>query len=72
MADRVAQTVANRSLEKVPEPHFDPDSYGYRPSRSAKDAVRVTRQRRWKYHWVLEFDVYGFLRNAYPLHRQWI
>ena len=45
------------------DPHFDPDSYGYRPSRSAKDAVRVTRQRCWKYDWVLEFDVKGAFDN---------
>jgi RNA-directed DNA polymerase len=63
VADRVAQTVAKEFLEQVLEPHFDPDSYGYRPSRSAKDAVRVTRQRCWKYDWVLEFDVKGAFDN---------
>ena len=63
VADRVAQTVAKESLEKMLEPHFDPDSYGYRPLRSAKDAVRVTRQRCWKYDWVLEFDVKGAFDN---------
>lgn len=63
VADRVAQTVVKELLEQVLEPHFDPDSYGYRPSRSAKDAVRVTRQRCWKYDWVLEFDVKGAFDN---------
>ena len=63
VGDRVAQTVAKEYLEKVLEPHFDSDSYGYRPSRSAKDAVRVTRQRCWKYDWVLEFDVKGAFDN---------
>lgn len=63
VADRVAQTVAKESLEEVLEPHFDPDSYGYRPLCSAKDAVRVTRQRCWKYDWVLEFDVKGAFDN---------
>lgn len=63
VADRVAQTVAKEYLEKLLEPHCDPDSYGYRPSRSAKDAVRVTRQRCWKYDWVLEFDVKGAFDN---------
>ncbi len=59
VGDRVAQTVAKQYLEKLLEPHFDPDSYGYRPSRSAKDAIRVTRQRCLKRAWVLEFDLTG-------------
>ena len=63
VGDRVAQTVVKEYLEKLLEPHFDPDSYGYRPARSAKDAVRVTRQRCWKYDWLLEFDVKGAFDN---------
>ena len=63
VADRVAQTAVKRHLEPLLEPHFDADSYGYRPSRSAKDAVRVTRKRCWKYDWVLEFDVKGAFDN---------
>ena len=63
VGDRVAQTVAKEYLEPLLEPHFDPDSYGYRPARSAKDAVRVTRQRCWKYDWLLEFDVKGAFDN---------
>jgi group II intron reverse transcriptase/maturase len=63
VADRVAQTAVKRYLEPFLEPHFDEDSYGYRPSRSAKDAVRVTRERCWKYDWVLEFDVKGAFDN---------
>jgi group II intron reverse transcriptase/maturase len=63
VADRVAQTVVKQYLDKLLEPVFDPDSYGYRPLRSAKDAVRVTRQRCWKYNWVLEFDVKGAFDN---------
>jgi RNA-directed DNA polymerase len=57
--DRVAQTVVARYLESILDPLFDDDSYGYRPGRSAKDAVRVTRARCWKFDWVLEFDVKG-------------
>lgn len=63
VSDRVAQTVVKAYLEKLLEPHFDPDSYGYRPGRSAKDAIRVTRQRCWRYDWVLEFDVKGAFDN---------
>jgi RNA-directed DNA polymerase len=63
VGDRVAQTVVKDYLEQLLEPHFDPDSYGYRPLRSATDAVRVTRQRCWKYNWLLEFDVKGAFDN---------
>lgn len=63
VGDRVAQTVAKEFLEKLLEPHFDPNSYGYRPGRSAKDAVQVTRKRCWKYDWLFEFDVKGAFDN---------
>jgi len=59
VADRVAQTVVKCHLEPTLDPLFDDDSYGYRPRRSAKDAVRVTRERCWKFDWVLEFDIKG-------------
>jgi hypothetical protein len=45
------------------EAKFLPDSYGYRPGRSALDAVGVTRERCWKYSWVLEFDIKGLFDN---------
>jgi RNA-directed DNA polymerase len=47
------------ALEPQLEPHFDQDSYGYRPGKSAKEAVAVTRQRCWQYDWVVEFDIKG-------------
>jgi RNA-directed DNA polymerase len=59
VADRVAQMVAKMYLEPVLEPNFHPDSYGYRPGKSAIQAVEVTRRRCWKYDWVLEFDIKG-------------
>ncbi len=63
VGDRGAQTVAKRALEPQLEPHFDPDSYGYRPGKSAKDAVAVTRQRCWQSDWVVEFDSTGAFDN---------
>jgi RNA-directed DNA polymerase len=60
IADRVAQTAAARFLEPLVEPRFHPDSYGYRPSKSAHDAVGVCRQRCWKYDWVIDLDVQKF------------
>lgn len=59
VADRVAQTVVKRRLEPSLERHFDPDSYGYRPGKSAHDAIQVTRARCWTYAWVVEFDIKG-------------
>ena len=63
VGDRVAQTVAKMALEPHLEPHFDQDSYGYRPGKSAKGAVAVTRQRCWQYDWVVEFDIQGAFDN---------
>lgn len=57
VADRVAQMVVKMHFEPQVEPHFDCDSYGYRPNKSALDAVTVTRERCWKYNWILEFDI---------------
>lgn len=63
VADRVAQMVAEIYFEPQVEPHFHPDSYGYRPGKSAADALAVTRQRCWRYNWVLEFDIKGLFDN---------
>src|SRR5437879_7317197 len=60
VADRVAQTVASMYLERRVEPIFHPDSYGYRPRRSALDAVAVCRERCWKYDWAVDLDVRKF------------
>ena len=57
VADRIAQEVARRFLEPCLEPVFHTDSYGYRPGKSAIDAVRTARQRCWRYDWVLDIDV---------------
>jgi RNA-directed DNA polymerase len=63
VADRVAQTVVKRLIEPDIEAVFLADSYGYRPGRSALDAVGVTRERCWHYDWVLEFDIKGLFDN---------
>jgi RNA-directed DNA polymerase len=60
VADRVAQTVVRLYLEPGVEPMFHPDSYGYRPGRSAHDALRVCRQRCWKNDWAIDLDVRSF------------
>lgn len=63
VADRVAQTVVKLVLEPVLEPVFDRDSFGYRPGRSALDAVALVRRRGWEYDWVVEFDIKGLFDN---------
>ena len=60
VADRIAQEVARRYLEPILEPLFHVDSYGYRPGKSAIDAVRTARQRCWRYDWVLDLDVRSY------------
>ena len=59
VADRIAQMVVKQAFEPCVEPYFHQDSYGYRPGKSALQAVGVTRQRCWQYDYVLEFDVKG-------------
>ena len=63
VADRVAQMVVKQAIEPILDPIFLADSYGYRPNKSALDAVGVTRKRCWKYDWVLEFDIKGLFDN---------
>jgi RNA-directed DNA polymerase len=60
VADRVAQTVVANYISKRAEPRFCPDSYGYRPAKSALDAVAACRQRCWKHDWVIDLDVQKF------------
>jgi RNA-directed DNA polymerase len=60
VADRVAQTVVYLYLEPVVEPVFHADSYGYRPGRSAHDAIGRCRRRCWRYDWVLDLDLKSF------------
>src|SRR6202162_3824086 len=60
VADRIAQTVVKRYLEPTLEPKFHKDSYGYRPGKSAHDALAVARQRCWSRDWVLDLDITSF------------
>ncbi len=63
VADRIAQMVVKSGLEPELEDHFHPDSYGYRPGKSAVEAVGVARKRCWQYDWVLDMDIKGFFDN---------
>lgn len=60
VSDRIAQGVVKAYLEPELERHFHPDSYGYRPGKSALEAVGVARQRCWRHNWVLDLDIQAF------------
>ena len=64
VADRIAQTVVAMFLERLVEPIFHPDSYGYRPRRSALDAVARCRERCWRNDWVIDLDVRAFFDSV--------
>ena len=63
VSDRIAQTVVKMYLEPEVDSQFHPDSYGYRPGKSALDAVGAARQRCWRYDWVIDLDIRGFFDN---------
>ena len=63
IADRIAQQVVRQRLEPLLEPVFHESSYGYRPGRSAHDALREARTQCWRRDWVLDLDIKGFFDN---------
>lgn len=63
VADRVAQATVKLHLEPLVEPMFHEDSYGYRPNRSAHDAIKKARERCWRYDWVIDLDIKQFFDN---------
>lgn len=60
ITDRIAQTVVKIALEPEVEPQFHPDSYGYRPGKSAVEAVGKARERCWRQDWVVDLDIRAF------------
>ncbi len=60
ISDRIAQTVVAMQLEPLVEPRFHQDSYGYRPGKSALDAVGTCRRRCWEFDWIIDLDVQKF------------
>lgn len=59
VSDRVAQAVVKMILEPLLDSVFDENSFGYRPNKSTHKAIAITRERCWKYDWVVEFDIKG-------------
>jgi len=63
VGDRIAQMVVKIYLEPLIDPKFHQDSYGYRPKKSAIQALTKTRERCWQYEWVIDLDIKGFFDN---------
>ncbi|MFH1821452.1 MAG: group II intron reverse transcriptase/maturase [Methanobacteriota archaeon] len=63
VSDRIAQMVVKMYLEPKVEPYFHKDSYGYRPNKSAIEALGIARERCWRQDWVLDLDIRGFFDN---------
>lgn len=63
VTDQIAQMVLQRRLEPLLEPIFHGDSYGYRPGRSAHQALRIARSLCWRHNWVLDLDIKGYFDN---------
>ena len=63
VADRVAQMVVKMTLEPEWDHKFHSSSFGYRPKRSAHQAVQAARVNCWRYSWVIDLDIKGFFDN---------
>jgi group II intron reverse transcriptase/maturase len=61
--DRVAQQVIADELEELVDRHFSTNSFGYRPHKSAHDAIDQCRIHCMKYSWVIDLDIKGFFDN---------
>jgi len=63
VGDRIAQMVLKDLVEERLEREFSSSSYGYRPLRSAHQALAAVRRNVRKYDWVIDLDIKGFFDN---------
>jgi RNA-directed DNA polymerase len=63
VTDRVAQMVITKELEEIVDKHFSPNSFGYRPNKSAHEAIQQASEHCWRYPWVIDVDIKGFFDN---------
>jgi RNA-directed DNA polymerase len=63
VTDRVAQQVIATGLESIVDKQFSQNSFGYRPNKSAHDAIEQCRINCMKYSWVIDLDIKGFFDN---------
>lgn len=64
VTDRIAQMVVKMLIEPRIDPYFHKDSYGYRPGKSAKEALGQCRRRCWRSDWLIDIDIKGFFDNV--------
>jgi RNA-directed DNA polymerase len=64
VSDRIAQGAIKIFVETKLEPIFHRNSYGYRPNKSAHQALECCKQRCWNHNWVLEVDIKAFFDNV--------
>ncbi|MFM6268117.1 MAG: reverse transcriptase domain-containing protein, partial [Dolichospermum sp.] len=58
--DRIAQEVVKSIIEPRLEKVFVSNSYGYRPSKNAHQAVETVRNNTYRYAWVIDMDIKSF------------
>jgi RNA-directed DNA polymerase len=63
VTDRVAQQVIATELESIVDKQFSRNSFGYRPNKSAHEAIEQCRINCMKYSWVIDLDIKGFFDN---------
>ena len=63
VTDRVGQQVIATELGYIVDKQFSRNSFGYRPNKSAHDAVEQCRLNCLKYSWVIDLDIKGFFDN---------
>ncbi|ATB16775.1 TPA: group II intron reverse transcriptase/maturase [Escherichia coli] len=64
VSDRIAQGAIKLFMEEKLDPIFHADSYGYRPGKSAHDALKQCAIRCWRYSWILEVDISAFFDHV--------
>ncbi len=58
--DRIAQEVVKKYMEQRIDERFHPNSYGYRPLKSSRQAIEQVRQNCLKLDWVIDMDITKF------------
>ncbi|NQY10149.1 MAG: group II intron reverse transcriptase/maturase [Flavobacteriales bacterium] len=64
VSDRIAQQVIKKYIEPRIDAKFMDNSYGYRPNKSAHDAIKEVRKNVLKYGWVIDLDIQEFFENV--------
>ncbi len=58
--DRTAQMVIREELEQIADKRFSKNSFGYRPNKSAHQAIKQCRKNCMKMDWAIDLDIKSF------------